>query len=136
MPMCQLLFRCRMKALLAIVIVLVPASGATAELQSDIARALKADGITGAVWGTLDEHGQVRTEAAGLTAAQRTMRPDLPPKADHTGVLVLQSHASFQRQLLQRHFHQPVSRQMAHVRPAPLEDNASRCRPGEPHAQV
>lgn len=61
---------------LALVLLLVPALAVAAELKDDIARALEADGITGAVWGTLDEHGNVQTEAAGFAAAQRPMDPD------------------------------------------------------------
>jgi CubicO group peptidase (beta-lactamase class C family) len=61
---------------LALVLVLTPAMGVAGELKADIARALEADRITGAVWGTLDERGAVESEAAGFAAAQRPMRPD------------------------------------------------------------
>lgn len=70
-----LLRRCT-QAVLAIAFVFAPMLIAAAELQADISRALEADGITGAVWGTLDEHGDARLEAAGLAAAGRPMRTD------------------------------------------------------------
>jgi CubicO group peptidase (beta-lactamase class C family) len=72
----QFLLRRCTHGVLALVLIFAPVLAVAAELKSDIARALETGGITGAVWGTLDEHGNVRTEAAGLAAAGRTMRPD------------------------------------------------------------
>ena len=76
MPTRQSLFTRCLHGVLAWVLILAAASAVAAELETDIVRALEADGITGAVWGTLDEHGNIRTDAAGLAAAHRPMRPD------------------------------------------------------------
>ena len=70
-----LLRRCT-QAMLAIGLGFAPMLIAATGLQADISRALEADGITGAVWGTLDEYGDVRVEATGLAAAGRPMRTD------------------------------------------------------------
>ncbi len=72
----DLLFRCCLNGVLALAALLAPAWSDASELKADIARALEANGITGAVWATLDEHGDIRAEAAGLAAAQRAMSPD------------------------------------------------------------
>ncbi|MFZ5657567.1 MAG: serine hydrolase domain-containing protein [Pseudomonadota bacterium] len=54
-----------------------------------MSRALEAEGITGAVWGTLDERGNVRTEAARLAAKGREMRPDDRVQVGSIGKAVL-----------------------------------------------
>lgn len=75
MPAHHLRSRLRVRAVLSLLLAAAPALAVASDLRDDIARALQADGITGAVWGTVDERGGVVTDAAGRAAAGQPMRP-------------------------------------------------------------